>query len=390
MVNQPANSPVVTSNTQPDERASVVKTDALPKETTPETVIRTDLLDKARVFLNSPQARHEDYAAKRRFLVEKGLKDDEIDGLLREMPPQAPLVPPRTYPQPPPSNLPALLLGVARVFSWIAGSSAVLLMIYFRFLYPRIAQTYQARHALRTHQKDLLDRLTALLEELKSTRAETAVVLPRPALASEAHYRECQTLDDVLKVSGENQDVPDVTLLRCAITELFDEKKPATSEAIFFVLEGKIPWLRGGGDEGGARHLWQTLTSTPLFHEEATEETSIWTYTSPLPPPIPPLMQSLYALRAALPAGTAHEPSRFQYTLNALTDLTGYIAMRTYDTFQLGPETGTTPGVEEEVKREIRGLKGLVLNRRAFMPNVPRPQTYTPAPPFNPASVNPS
>ena len=28
---------------------------------------------------------------------------------------------------------------------------------------------------------------------------------------------------------------------------------------------------------------------------------------------------------------------------------------------------------EEEVRRDIRALKGLVLNRRSFMPRVPRP-----------------
>ena len=115
-------------------------------------------------------------------------------------------------------------------------------------------------------------------------------------------------------------------------------------------------------------------------------------------------MQSLYALKAALHTRTGHEPSRFQHTLNALTDLTGYIATRTYDSFRRTIEPGAAPGVEEEVKREIRALKGLVLNRcvvcnplphllmslarRAFMPSVSRTPSYTPAPPFNPASVN--
>ena len=74
-------------------------------------------------------------------------------------------------------------------------------------------------------------------------------------------------------------------------------------------------------------------------------------------------MQSLYALKTALPTRTGHEPSRFQHTLNALTDLTSYIATRTYDSFRRTIEPGAAPGVEEEVKREIRALKGLVLNR---------------------------
>ena len=45
---------------------------------------RTELLSTARAFLNSPQVRHEDIAAKRNFLVQKGLNDGEINELLRE------------------------------------------------------------------------------------------------------------------------------------------------------------------------------------------------------------------------------------------------------------------------------------------------------------------
>lgn len=41
------------------------------------------------------------------------------------------MIPPRTYPQPPPSNLPNLLLGLARLFSWVAGGSAALIFIYY-------------------------------------------------------------------------------------------------------------------------------------------------------------------------------------------------------------------------------------------------------------------
>ena len=46
---------------------------------------RTTLIEHARNFLNSPRIVHEDFAAKRRFLTEKGLSDVEIEGLLREL-----------------------------------------------------------------------------------------------------------------------------------------------------------------------------------------------------------------------------------------------------------------------------------------------------------------
>ena len=46
------------------------------------------------------------------------------------MPPQPPQVPPRTYPFLPPSNLPVLLLKITRLFSWLAGGSAILVFLY--------------------------------------------------------------------------------------------------------------------------------------------------------------------------------------------------------------------------------------------------------------------
>lgn len=46
---------------------------------------RAALIERAKLFLVSPQILHEDLAAKRRFLVEKGLSDDEIGGLLQEL-----------------------------------------------------------------------------------------------------------------------------------------------------------------------------------------------------------------------------------------------------------------------------------------------------------------
>ena len=51
------------------------------------------------------------------------------------------VVPPRSYPQGPPSNLPGLILGVLRLFSWIAGGSTVVVFIYYvRFsFYNRIS-----------------------------------------------------------------------------------------------------------------------------------------------------------------------------------------------------------------------------------------------------------
>ena len=46
---------------------------------------RSELLDRARMFLRSPQVVHEDAFSKRKFLVQKGLNDPEIETLLQEL-----------------------------------------------------------------------------------------------------------------------------------------------------------------------------------------------------------------------------------------------------------------------------------------------------------------
>ena len=46
---------------------------------------RSGLLERARIFLNSPQVRYEEPVEKRKFLVEKGLNEEEIEGLMREL-----------------------------------------------------------------------------------------------------------------------------------------------------------------------------------------------------------------------------------------------------------------------------------------------------------------
>ncbi|KZT06413.1 uncharacterized protein LAESUDRAFT_759261 [Laetiporus sulphureus 93-53] len=352
-----------------------------PAVTIPPTD-RTELINKARGFLLSPQVRHEDISAKRKFLAEKGLDDAEIDGLLQELPPQVPVVPPRTYPQPPPSNLPNLLIGVARIVSWIAGGSVTLLVIYFRFLYPRVSQTFQACHSLRVHQKDLLSRFTESLESLKATQEETFAVLPRPEPWSDARFGHCQTLDELAKATEDVQDVPEVTLLRCAIADVVSAGKKPTAEELFLSLEAKLPWLK---EESAAEYegrLWETLSTNPLFLREESEGTMTWSYEPPEQPSPPPIVTSLDKLKQAMSAPPHSQTSRFQHTLAALTDLTGYIATQTYAQFRL-PNMGYGGGApptsteEDEVKREIRALKGLVLNRRTFMPSLPRPPSFT-------------
>ncbi|KAI0677359.1 hypothetical protein C8Q78DRAFT_1002404 [Trametes maxima] len=361
-----------------------------PSSVSPAPEDRSVLLQRARAFLSSPQVRHEDLVAKRRFLTEKGLTNDEVEGLLREVPPPPPPLPPRTYPQPPPSRLPHLLLNVLRAFTWIAGGSAALLLVYFRFIYPKIAQTYQARLSLRTHRKALLERLTNSLDDLKAAQRSTFAVLPQPGPFHEpAKYRSCRTLAQLAEASAGEKNIAPITLLRCAIQECAKgTHKKATSAELFRMLEETFPWVaEGGADSELEETLWKTLTTTPIFQPAPLPPSPPGSPAPPQPAPssatVPPaLLTSLSSLSAALPAPAPAPPQpKFQHTFQALSDLTGYITTQTYAA-PLGlraPGVGLNvalPPEAEEVRREIRALKGLVLNRRSFMPRMPSTTTF--------------
>ena len=146
----PADSSV---DSQSDGQVSSTQTQAptsvsiVPAQTPTEDLNREHLLDRARSFLASPQVQNQDLPSKRAFLREKGLSEAETENLLHTLvrayplnrrqtlnisfqPLHPPSIPPRTYPQPPPSNLPVLLLGIVRLFSWLAGGSAALIFFY--------------------------------------------------------------------------------------------------------------------------------------------------------------------------------------------------------------------------------------------------------------------
>lgn len=108
------------------------------------------------------------------------------------------------------------------------------------------------------HQKDLLGKLTASLESLKTTQEATHAVLPRPDPYSDHQYGNCQTLDEIIAASQDRRDVPEITLLRCALADLVAQNKKPTTEEVFLVLETKFPWLK---EEEGAAFLVRSMSS---------------------------------------------------------------------------------------------------------------------------------
>ncbi|KAF8272140.1 hypothetical protein EI94DRAFT_1865558 [Lactarius quietus] len=342
---------------------------------------RSELLDRARHFLNSPQVTHQDHESKRRFLTEKGLTDGEIQLLLHEMPSQLPLVPARMYPAPPPSRLPGLLAGTFKLLSWIAGGSTALLFVYYRFLLPRLTQSALARRSLKAHQSDLLTKLTESLHELKDEQKVAYTDLPRPDPWEEPvePWGVCKSLGDVVAAAQGGQQspivVPHLTLLRCALADLAKQDKSSAADEIFqAVFSTELPSLLNI-DDAYQESLWKTLNDAPLFHStepSSPSEPPRWSYHAPdsVSQPTAPLLPALVELQRSVSRAVSERPTqRFQKTLEALVDFTGYLTTRTYALASaMHRLPGTTPPTgmpieEEEVRMEIKALKGLVLNR---------------------------
>ncbi|KAG9317368.1 hypothetical protein JVU11DRAFT_1567 [Chiua virens] len=378
------------SDDSPKDHHSATQAEPTPQEPVQEVSpsapapSRTELLSRARSFLTSPQGSPQ----ARSISCSENCRHLYLHAHI---------------PTPPPSNLPNLLIGVARIFTWLSGTSALILFIYYRYLLPRLTQSYQARLALRKHQSSLIVGLVASASTLKETQAESYKDLPRIVpVYEDPQYAQYHSIHDLLSHLGNpreesSQDVPDITLLRCALEELDQSETDGTStEDLFHHLESKLPWL--GHEEGATRQndLWNRLNDCSLFVSSVPKPGApgplpldhpsrlLWKYIPPPSRPTPPLLTSLANLRAALPRGKEAAPttssslskvptmSARQRTLQALSDFTGYITTQTYALglpSLRGPNSGGSSGnlAEDELRREIRALKGLVLNRRSFL-----------------------
>jgi hypothetical protein len=133
--------------------------------------------------------------------------------------------------------------------------------------------------------------------------------------------------------------------------------------------------------------LWETLNSHPSYFTPSSADTPTWMYVPPDPTPPTQYLASLNSLSNSLASNTEPSPGKetgasatkqswkpkYQHMLQILTDLTGYLTTQTYilpaGGFSGYGVTGYTTGStlatpqQEEIRKEIRALKGLALSR---------------------------
>ena len=199
-------------------------------------------------------------------------------------PSQVPLVPPRTYPLPPPSNLPNLLAGLFRILTWVAGGSTALLFVYYvrfkplsdlwylnvsiqRFLLPRLTKSSLARHSIVVHQKDLLFKLTTSISHFKAEQKQSFEGLPHLAPdREESKYKQCGGLDDLVSAGDGRRDIPIFTLLRCALADFAKQDLQPSWEELSVAITTKFPWF----ESDSSCQVCASTTSNPSTIFELT------------------------------------------------------------------------------------------------------------------------
>jgi hypothetical protein len=244
-----------------------------------------------------------------------------------------------------------------------------------RFVLPRLADSYAKRQALVAHQRGLIEHLAESSKALKDAQQTHFSGLPRRNPYDEDTKFASSTTLTSLKdaASGNITSAPNLSIARCTILEYTEKHRHGpTSQEWLEHLSGAQPDLLG--DEERRLALIDVLTHAPCFHQDVQEgQEPRWIYTPPTPPDAPAIVTQLNELKTELlppstPEGTEIGKGRYKGMLQALVDLTGYLTAQTYSFGTYGrPAYGAGDArlspAAEEVRREIRALKGLALNR---------------------------
>lgn len=333
---------------------------------------RNALIEQARTFLNSSSIHPENEDTKRAFLLDKGLEEQEINTLLRESPRILPPVPPRTYPSPPPSNLSLYIALLLRLTMWTVGITGTLTFLYKRLLLGRITASLAARHQLVLHQTDLITRLQTHIKALREEQRTAYKPFIQSKALNDDDVSHIKSLQDI---TIDSDGTPSLSLDKI-VRIVFNNSDHAVSftvDEIVEQLDKTFPrWLQAQGWRETKERVLHELELSDLYSKSETPDTQIWSLTTVDPQPqLPNPETSLNKLRDTI-TKTHKRETTFQHVFKCLTDFTAFLSRETFQFYTvdtaafrrnyLGDTTSLSP-IQDEVRREIRALKGLVLNR---------------------------
>ncbi|KZT39657.1 hypothetical protein SISSUDRAFT_1061002 [Sistotremastrum suecicum HHB10207 ss-3] len=316
---------------------------------------RALLIEQARAFLLSSEIRNEDEASKRKFLAEKGLSGDEIDQMILEAASAPPPIPARTYPQPAPSRLPDLLIGMARSVAWFVGLSGGALIIYYvrkLILSIRFTQTWRVN----------LDSIVASAASLEGVQAK------KKELANDwESLMGPMSLDDNIPTDAEGKPTCSMTLLLRAALRGGDGK---TVAQLAKQLQTKFKYYENLESAQMAELIGLGLSDKETFEESDSETGPVYSLkgaaaTAP-PTKTKTLITSLSTLDSTMKPSPELSSTAAQHTLQTLTELTAYLSSETYTVPTWNRMYGSRSqptGVEEDLRKDIRELRGHILTR---------------------------
>ncbi|KAH7105488.1 hypothetical protein BKA62DRAFT_689856 [Auriculariales sp. MPI-PUGE-AT-0066] len=262
-----------------------------------------------------------------------------------------PKIPPRMYPRPPPSSLLPTILGIARLLKYASIGSATATAVYMLFVLPRLNLVYELRTALQKQRERLLVSAHGQLLELDAARSSERVAATAHVNAPYArHIRKAL------------QDAPEH---RLSTTDLLEQ------------LGNELPWIRSNEPHYMAI-VGRTIHQSEDLKFIDEDDQQVVTLTRPAQEPQhtaerPSERPSWEAVSQSV--SSLRRTRNSASTLQSLVDLSSYISSQSYMHVQsylmyrpAAQTSSTTALPEDEIRREIRALKSLLLSRRSFLP----------------------
>jgi len=255
----------------------------------------------------------------------------------------------------------------------VAGSAA---LVYHIAILPRLIKTLQARHSQKLAQLERLSKLATSASNLENHGLDTAQTV------------EAQSNWEPKSIEGYKSRDGDKTC-RDLVRSILHSSGESQLSAEDIISKAKEAFPESGDDPDLERCIRRELSQTRFFSRSVPEYDSADPDAEPKPSPvysmISPRTQEenldsamgrldtvTFAHKELLSESSPIASSAAQKTLQSLTELTALISGEMYSlpsgfrgsfaSLNNRPQTTLGPA-EEEVRRELRSLKGLLLNR---------------------------